>query len=485
MSFTNIKMLNESFDQKKNDITKIEISEDIINRRIYECKKRLIELKEQYDEIKSNYQSICRDSEALSFGRQLAGGMLAESFNKAIEDLKLEYQDTKTSLQYFKDLKNKTLLEADLTISGDALFDPDKPINFKDLAKERDQLAAEKKAQEEADMKKQELINKASDIKQAIQDSDEPFETAFDLLVPESGNCETVAGEMIRAMMRLLYRDYNDGDLFYEGYGLETAAPAASYLMENGYWDEFEVILNKELRDDDYTDALEQIKDKIIQDILDGDTLTQLNNDDMLSYSTDWIEENQPKYDFELSVDNDIVLQHIENNNCDSWKLKDYVEEVLSWESETRDAEIETPWSHYDTSITVTNLTKDGLERLEEIVRHGHVWDDLAEQLSEEFGDPFEYEEDETDFDDEEDDLDECVKPVQESSQSLEEKTGNRLLDSFLELYDKVKNSPIKSRIDRILNEYGDISTLDNLVNVFKTVSENDQLRILELAAKN
>ena len=129
-------------------------------------------------------------------------------------------------------------------------MDPSSTPKFREIAKEADDAEKERIANKAKYDKIAELEAKAPDIIRSIEDSDYPFETAFDLLVPESGKCETLAGEMIRAMMRLLYRDYNDGDLFYEGYGLETAAPAASFLKEHGYWDQFEEIMNKELRDD-------------------------------------------------------------------------------------------------------------------------------------------------------------------------------------------------------------------------------------------
>ena len=38
---------------------------------------------------------------------------------------------------------------------------------------------------------------------------------------------------MIRALNRLVYRWYNDGDRFWEGYGTETAGPAHSFLVNS------------------------------------------------------------------------------------------------------------------------------------------------------------------------------------------------------------------------------------------------------------
>ena len=51
-------------------------------------------------------------------------------------------------------------------------------------------------------------------------------------LVPFAGMAETVEGELVRAVMRVAYRRFNDGDLFWEGYGCETAGPSATYLAE-------------------------------------------------------------------------------------------------------------------------------------------------------------------------------------------------------------------------------------------------------------
>ena len=52
----------------------------------------------------------------------------------------------------------------------------------------------------------------------------------FEELVPASGKADTVAGEIIRAVSRITYRNYNDGDHVGVGYGNETCNPAARYL---------------------------------------------------------------------------------------------------------------------------------------------------------------------------------------------------------------------------------------------------------------
>lgn len=55
----------------------------------------------------------------------------------------------------------------------------------------------------------------------------------FDELVPMSGKAATVAGEIVRAISRIGYRNYNDGDHIGVGYGKETCNPAARYLARN------------------------------------------------------------------------------------------------------------------------------------------------------------------------------------------------------------------------------------------------------------
>lgn len=62
---------------------------------------------------------------------------------------------------------------------------------------------------------------------------DQKLDELFDKLVPTSGKADTVAGELIRAITRIVYRYYNDGDKVGVGYGKETCNAPARYLMEN------------------------------------------------------------------------------------------------------------------------------------------------------------------------------------------------------------------------------------------------------------
>ena len=140
MSFTNAKMLNESF-SRIHLTESVNTDEEIItlrelDNRINECKGKLISIKEQYDDIKSTWKALCEDKASYAFNESFSNVSLSESFNKAINDLKMEYEDTKSTLQFYKDIKNKALLEAEITIPKDQLMDPDRPISLSGLVRD-------------------------------------------------------------------------------------------------------------------------------------------------------------------------------------------------------------------------------------------------------------------------------------------------------------------------------------------------------------
>jgi hypothetical protein len=72
-----------------------------------------------------------------------------------------------------------------------------------------------------------EIINESSNK------TEKELDKLFNELVPGSGVADTVEGEMVRAIMRIMYRYYNDGDYYFRGYGKETCAPSVDYLKSN------------------------------------------------------------------------------------------------------------------------------------------------------------------------------------------------------------------------------------------------------------
>ena len=250
--------------------------------------------------------------------------------------------------------------------------------------------------------------------KQASDVLDMVFDTG---IVPGSGKADTKAGEIIRAMMRVIYRYYNDGDKFFEGYGLETAAPSVAYLIDT--IDEVATYVGNMMErlydydsDAKYNDAIETLADICLHHIqAHFEELMDPNEED----SRDWsgpsleeIEENQPRYEYDVWGSDDIVVL-VENGVLNAWDLKEYVEDMMHWEQAFKGAEIDRPWSHTSTELNITNLTKDGYDLIRDWFhnREEQFWEDLVEQYRDEL-DAI-YNEDSEDGDEDED-IDESLK---------------------------------------------------------------------------
>ncbi|SFG86531.1 protein of unknown function [Enterocloster clostridioformis] len=65
---------------------------------------------------------------------------------------------------------------------------------------------------------------------ETVKANEERINNLFSDLVPTRGKADTVAGEIIRAISRIGFRFYNDGDQIGVGYGKETCNPSARYL---------------------------------------------------------------------------------------------------------------------------------------------------------------------------------------------------------------------------------------------------------------
>jgi len=120
-----------------------------------------------------------------------------------------------------------------------------------------------------------------------------------DELVPGQGKADTVQGEMLRAINKIAYRWYNDGDEYLRGYGTETAGPAHSYLInsDNPLRQELALIFRKGTNYEDTIKlALKTIVDYI--DFLDIDEYIP-NTEDMLDYEPEFENEEDGEYDHE------------------------------------------------------------------------------------------------------------------------------------------------------------------------------------------
>jgi hypothetical protein len=123
-----------------------------------------------------------------------------------------------------------------------------------------------------------------------ITKTEDRINELFELLVPMSGPAGTVAGEIIRAIARLGYRNYNDGDHIGVGYGKETCNPAARYLstvcderVSQAIDDAWGIY-----SDDTYEVALAAVEEAVITFLDEHPELQETENkDNMLSYATE------------------------------------------------------------------------------------------------------------------------------------------------------------------------------------------------------
>lgn len=118
----------------------------------------------------------------------------------------------------------------------------------------------------------------------------------FDKLVPASGMASTVEGEMLRAINRMIYRYYNDGDFWFEGYGCETAGPAEAYLREFVPFVYDELIASETDDKEIYTTQLNIIFEKILDHVESVKEYTP-NSIDMLKCESKYEDETQKEYD--------------------------------------------------------------------------------------------------------------------------------------------------------------------------------------------
>lgn len=273
-------------------------------------------------------------------------------------------------------------------------------------SKELDRQEQEKKkeqAKKEAEAKGKELYAQVKNL---------PFEDWFDILVPRSGEAPTVAGEIVRAVNRLAYCYWNDGDKFYEGYGRETCGSSAAYLYEIEPF--YELLTDMvDMNGRAYEEATNKLCDIAQEYLLDTPELFgEINEHDSRSdreYDINAISELDEPHDFEYTVhledyvnDNlDICLaDFVKNGDVDSFEIIDRLEEDANAECNTyNEIHCDSPSTHSDTEYKFVDLTSEQYETIRKFMSRSDYFDYYIEELYDEFGDPNaeeeEYEDDE------------------------------------------------------------------------------------------
>ena len=125
-------------------------------------------------------------------------------------------------------------------------------------------------------------------------------------LMPTSGKADSLAGELLRAVSRIGYRFYNDGDQVGIGYGNETCNAAARFLgahgtkkvacLARGMWG---------MEDEELYEAALDLLCKAVADQIDADpSLRTTPTEDMWSYYRKE-DENYDENDDEYYEDDD------------------------------------------------------------------------------------------------------------------------------------------------------------------------------------
>lgn len=130
----------------------------------------------------------------------------------------------------------------------------------------------------------------------------EKINQMFEELVPASGKADTVAGEIVRAVSRIGYRNYNDGDHIGAGYGRETCNPAARYLAQRaGSRVERAISDMWGVENDDQYDELEKTLYKEVLAYLElhPELKVEKNTEDMWDFRDDEEDVDEPEEDDE------------------------------------------------------------------------------------------------------------------------------------------------------------------------------------------
>jgi len=119
-------------------------------------------------------------------------------------------------------------------------------------------------------------------------------------LVADSGKSDTVEGEMLRAINKIIYRYYNDGDFYFRGYGAETAGSAHAYLItKTPLKNKLSKIFSEPTIDSMYERELEKALKIILDYIVSQDGNYTKNSIDMLKVPSLYSDDDDDEYEDE------------------------------------------------------------------------------------------------------------------------------------------------------------------------------------------
>ena len=240
--------------------------------------------------------------------------------------------------------------------------------------------------------------NRFIEILKSTHDIFDVLSKLFSDMIPSTGPAPTVAGEIIRAMSRIGYRFLNDGDRYYEGYGLETVAPSMQYLVDfvDEYGDKGEKDRVNGFIESTHVDAADWDNNEYKNNILDifdiileilskseyASLFTEPNDDDSRRVSAKWFVLNQPLYDVEFPIEDSTIIELLDSEIIDEDIVTTYVHDALNTEfGFLRDSEIDVVCVD-DAWLTVSNLHYDEKDVVENWGKSDTFWDSLKDEYS-------------------------------------------------------------------------------------------------------
>lgn len=355
----------------------------------------------------------------------------------------------------FKPSDINTLNEAEVpfTLNSKEMFGSADTFDLKKAAQKRVSDENERIAKEAEEKRKAELKEKNKDLF-AIIDSNESakdiLEKIFDEYVPASGKSDIVAGELARAYTRISSRWYNDGDVLFIGYGIETCGRPFNYIAYTLDSDVFSIVDNfsKEMSNNCYTaDEVYEYADEHYEDVLDAIAnaiVTWMRNnpdaclwetDDMLDkkYSDNSdLEELEPKFSLEVSssnFDHEIFDWVYEYGDIVGYDMRDLIRDFsddAEWWDSMSGAE-----KDYEYADVIGYLVP--VESYNDAVKETLSWfDDKLSELKNEYGETPGGDEEE------EEDMDESLANKNESLSKQEE---NEIIDELTRMIQNGKTS--------------------------------------------
>ena len=108
----------------------------------------------------------------------------------------------------------------------------------------------------------------------------------FQELVPPMGKADSLAGEIIRAVCRIGYRFFNDGDQLGIGYGKETCNAAGRFLVKHGNDKIADTVcdMNGLYSEEKYEAKLEELLYAVVGYIERNPQLRHTETEDMFDY---------------------------------------------------------------------------------------------------------------------------------------------------------------------------------------------------------